>query len=55
MSEIERCKRDIEDIRDQLRREHTKMIEDKRTRYTIYTPCSKKTKPPNFGSKLVKS
>jgi len=35
MSEIERCKRDIEDIRDQLRREHTKMIEDKRTRYAV--------------------
>jgi len=21
----------------------------------VYTPCSKKAKPPNFGSKLVKS
>jgi len=33
MSEIERCKRDIEDIREQLRRDHNKMLEDKRTRY----------------------
>jgi len=33
MSEIERCQQDIEDIRQQLRREHIKMIEDKRMRY----------------------
>jgi len=33
MSEIERCKQDIKDIREQLRREHNKMLEDKRSRY----------------------
>jgi len=33
MAEIERCQRDIDDIRHQLRREHTKMIEEKRYRY----------------------
>ena len=32
MSEIDRCKQDIADIRNQLRREHTRMIEEKRTR-----------------------
>ena len=36
MSEIDRCKRDIEDIREQLRREHDKMLEDKRSRYVAY-------------------
>ena len=33
MSEIERCQRDIDDIRDQLRRDHAKLLEYKRSRY----------------------
>jgi len=33
MSEIERCKRDIEDIRSQLMREQAKMLDDKLIRH----------------------